>query len=179
MFPVLDGLRATFSPTTTRGRRWCVRCGRIPGKELARLFPKLPRLIGTYEVAGKVVAVPMDLWVAEPQGRSGLIVIGDAYQSACPATGTGFIKVLNDVDVLTSLIPDWLASPGMSAAKVDAFYSHPKKCAMDAGSLAGAAYLKRLRTDPGLRMRVHRVKENALVFWRRCWQRPPRPEAVR
>jgi 2-polyprenyl-6-methoxyphenol hydroxylase-like FAD-dependent oxidoreductase len=167
LFPVPDGIRANLF-TYHDARSPIVRAMRKePKNELSRLFSKLPRMIGKYEVVSKVDSVPTDLWVAEPQGKPGLAVIGDAFQSACPATGTGLTKVLNDVDVLQSLVVEWLSTPGMRATKVDSLYAHPRKRTFDAESLATGAYNKRVNTDRGLRMRVHRAKEAALMYWRK------------
>jgi len=56
-----------------------------------------------------------------------LVVIGDAFQSVCPATGTGLTRVLTDVDVLCNeCIPDWLATPGMGPEKIDRFYTQAR-----------------------------------------------------
>lgn len=171
IFPVPDGVRANLF-TYHDAQSPVVRAMlREPEAQMARMFPRLPRLIGAYTITGKVEAVPMEIWVSQPQGRPGLAVIGDAYQSACPATGSGCTKVLNDVDVLSSLIPKWMASPGMPAAKVDELYDHPQKVAVDARSLHSAGYHKRYRTDGGLRMRIHRARTDARMYWRGLRQR--------
>lgn len=171
IFPVPDGVRANLF-TYHDVRSPVVRAMRDePAAQMGRMFPRLPRLIGPYSVVSKVEAVPMDIWVSEPQGRSGLVLIGDAFQSACPATGSGCTKVLNDVDVLAALVPGWLATPGMAAAKTDALYAHPQKRAVDERSVHSAGYHRRYRTDGRLRMRVHRAKNDLLMHWRGLRQR--------
>jgi 2-polyprenyl-6-methoxyphenol hydroxylase-like FAD-dependent oxidoreductase len=172
LFPVPDGIRANLF-TYHDSRSPIVRAMlKDPGKELSHLFSKLPRLIGKYEVVSKVAAVPTDLWVAEPHGRPGLALIGDAYQSAGPATGTGLTKVLNDVDVLKTLVVEWLSTPGMSTTKVDSLYTSPQKRDLDAKSLRAGDYGKRFNTERGLRMRVHRAKQTALMYWHRFVKTP-------
>jgi hypothetical protein len=45
-------------------------------------------------------------------------------------------RILNDVDCLANIhVPNWLATPGMSAAKIAAYYADPIKRRVDAASL--------------------------------------------
>ena len=134
--------------------------------QLRRLFPRLERVIGPYEVVSKVEARPIDLWVTEAPARAGVVLAGDAFQSVCPSTGSGLSKVLTDVAALATLVPEWLATPGMPATKIEAFYAHPNKQAVDASSLRSAVYRRRLNTDTGPRMRLHRAVKLAQLAWR-------------
>ena len=53
--------------------------------------------------------------------QAGLVLLGDAFQSVCPTTGTGLSKVLTDVDVFChDCVPDWLATSGMGIEKLPA-----------------------------------------------------------
>ena len=47
-------------------------------------------------------------------------------------------------------IPRWLATPGMGADKIAAFYADPVKRAYDAHSADKAFFLRSLSIDPGL-----------------------------
>jgi hypothetical protein len=47
-------------------------------------------------------------------------------------------------------IPAWLASPGMGADKIAAFYDDPVKKAVDAHSAAKARYVRAIATDASL-----------------------------
>ena len=60
-------------------------------------FAELPRLLGDYRVTTKIENRVIDLYVADAQPLDGIVMIGDALQSVCPATGTGLSKVLTDV----------------------------------------------------------------------------------
>ena len=53
----------------------------------------------------------------------GVVLVGDAFCTSCPAGGTGVRKALLDVERLCNVhIPHWLATPGMGIQKVTAFY---------------------------------------------------------
>ena len=133
--------------------------------EIGRMMPGLDRLIGAWSVTSKVEAYPIALWVSEETGRAGLVLVADAFQSVCPATGTGLTKVLTDVGVLTELIPVWLATPGLGADKTSAYYADARKRKSDRASLNSALYRRRVGTDRGLRMRLHRAKCLAITKW--------------
>ncbi len=69
-------------------------------------------------VAGPLEIRPIDLVRTEEVERDGLVVIGDAFQTACPIPGTGVGKLLTDVDRLANVhVPAWLATPGMSRTR--------------------------------------------------------------
>ncbi len=59
--------------------------------------------------------------------------------TSCPVAGTGCDKVFTDVERLCNVhIPQWLASDGMDADKIAAFYADPVKRACDEWSAAKA-----------------------------------------
>ena len=65
-----------------------------------------------------------------------------------PPPGTATVE---DVERLcNAYIPAWLASDGMSAAKISQFYDDPEKCANDAQSLREAFDLRSMSIDTGL-----------------------------
>ena len=60
--------------------------------------------------------------------QAGVVLVGDAFATSCPAAGTGTGKVFTDVERLCNVhIPRWLATPGMGADKIAAFYDDPVK----------------------------------------------------
>jgi hypothetical protein len=75
--------------------------------------------------------------------------------------------VLTDVFVLCQLIPDWLASSGMSARKIAHFYDDATKRSSDQRSLEAAAYSRRIATDRSLRFRLTRLWRDTVGNWRR------------
>lgn len=104
--------------------------------EMNRYFPELTDNIGEYRVSSKVQAFPTQFYRLTGTKRSGIVAIGDDYQSVCPATGTGLDKVTTDVERLChTYIPEWLKSPGMPASKVAQFYMDTEKQRCDNDSL--------------------------------------------
>jgi 2-polyprenyl-6-methoxyphenol hydroxylase-like FAD-dependent oxidoreductase len=84
-------------------------------------------------------------------------LIGDAYQTSCPAAGTGVSRLLTDVERLCTVhVPHWMASPGMTAAKIATFYDDPAKLAMDEHGLHMAEFRRSLTIDTDLRWRARR-----------------------
>ena len=127
--------------------------------ELQRMVPGLFQLTGDFRISSKVESFPIDLYVASSVERAGIVLIGDSFQSVCPATGTGLSKVLTDVAVLAkSYIPRWFGGEGVSAESVAGFYRNERKRNTDAYSLASAGTHRSIATKYSLRYRVHRTK---------------------
>lgn len=140
-----------------------------PAAGLAETLPGLPAAIGNYRLIGPVVARPIDLYTSEGFRRDGVVMIGDAFQAACPATGMGMVRLLTDIEQLTTLhIPRWLRTPGMSAAKISSFYDDPVKRACDDKALHDSEYRRAVSTELTVGWRLHRVRVRAietLVGW--------------
>jgi 2-polyprenyl-6-methoxyphenol hydroxylase-like FAD-dependent oxidoreductase len=127
-----------------------------PEVTLTTLWPKLQSVLGGF-AAENVRIRPIDLYVTEGYLQPGIVLVGDAFATACPAVGVGANKVLTDVERLCNAhIPRWLASPGMGAEKLASFYADPIKRACDANSTARAFHLRSLSIDEGLAWRARR-----------------------
>ncbi len=175
LFTQLDGMRANLfvfqSPTDPDVRAYL---GDVRA-ELLRRMPWLTRFTGDFRVTTRVEAFPVDLTVTEAVDRAGVVLIGDAFQTVCPATGTGLTKVFTDVDVLCrEYIPAWLATPGMDASKISAFYVNARKRFVDSQSLQSALTMRRTALDRSLRFRVFRAR----IYARRVLAAWVRPHAV-
>jgi 2-polyprenyl-6-methoxyphenol hydroxylase-like FAD-dependent oxidoreductase len=134
-----------------------------PGKALVEVVPGLGAVMGPYRTTGSVVARPIDLYASEGCNRDGVVLIGDAFQSSCPATGMGMVKLLTDIEQLcTAHIPRWLETPGMRAAKIAEFYNDPVKKACDAKALHDASYRRLVSTETTWRWEVHRLRVSML-----------------
>ncbi|HEY0184476.1 MAG TPA: NAD(P)/FAD-dependent oxidoreductase [Rhodopila sp.] len=130
-----------------------------PKAGLAQALPGLTSVIGDYHPVGRVVARPIDLYVSEGHRRDGVVMIGDAFQAACPATGMGMVRLLTDIEQLAAIhVPRWLATPGMNAAKINAFYDDPVKRACDAKALHDSEYRRSVSTETSLGWRLHRLR---------------------
>jgi 2-polyprenyl-6-methoxyphenol hydroxylase-like FAD-dependent oxidoreductase len=117
---------------------------------LFTLLPRLRELTGDVEVSDDVRIRPVDLYVSRGYRRSGIVLVGDAFATSCPAAGTGCNKVLTDVERLCNVhIPRWLAGSGMGAEKVAAFYDDEVKRACERLSRDKAFYLRSVSTETG------------------------------
>ena len=165
LFPVPGALRGNLFCYRTAQDPWVKRFAKEPSLVLREALPQLERLTGELRVVGKVEMTPIDLYRVAASPRPGLVLIGDAFQSVCPSTGTGLSKVLTDVDLLCSThLPAWLATPGMGEEKIARFYAETRKEGEDRSSLSRAAYRRQVSTDSSLRWQLHREKGYAKML---------------
>jgi 2-polyprenyl-6-methoxyphenol hydroxylase-like FAD-dependent oxidoreductase len=151
LFPVRDTMRANLCVYRDMDDPWLRAFREAPREELMALMPGLAAITGAYDVPGAVKIRPADLYVTEGVERPGVVLIGDAFSTSCPAAGTGTGKVFTDVERLCNVhIPRWLASPGMGAEKIAAFYADPVRTAYHAHSAHKAFYLRSLTIEPGI-----------------------------
>jgi hypothetical protein len=121
------------------------------------IMPGLARMMGEFRVSGMVKVRPADLCDSEGHLQPGIVLVGDAFATSCPAAGTGTTKVFNDVQRLCNVhIPQWLATDGMGTDKIAGFYRDPDKLDCEARSLAKAYHLRSLSIDNGLSWRARR-----------------------
>ena len=150
LFPVRDGMRANLMVYRKLDDPWVRRMIETPETAMFELMPSLKRMIGDVEIEGPVKIRPADLTVSEGFRRPGVVLVGDAFATSCPAAGTGVDKVFTDVDLLcNTYIPAWLKTPGMGADKVGQFYDDPaKQATCDAHTIARAYALRAFSIDP-------------------------------
>ena len=148
-----------------------------PDPGLHQLLPQLSAVLGPYRALKPAVARPIDLYVADSYKKDGVVLIGDAFQASCPATGMGMVRLLTDIERLSVIhAPRWLASPGMGANKLSAFYDDPVKRACDAKALHDAEYRRAVSTEPGIRWSIHRSRVQATEQLK-AWLNGPRKVA--
>ena len=91
------------------------------------IMPGLRDMTGEFKVSGPVKIRPADLCVNKGYLQPGIVLVGDAFSTSCPAAGTGTTKVFTDVGRLCNVyIPQWLATDGMDAQKMAEFYNDPR-----------------------------------------------------
>lgn len=165
LFPVRGGMRANLfmfrDPTDPIMRE----LRREPEATVLRLLPGLRPYLGDFRVIDRVQNWVMDLTVVEGHLQPGIVLIGDAFQTNCPAAGTGVARLLMDVDRLcTEYAPRWLMTAGMSQEKISQFYSDRDKIAADQQSLKMARFRQALtsRNDIGwdVRRRLHFLRRS-------------------
>jgi 2-polyprenyl-6-methoxyphenol hydroxylase-like FAD-dependent oxidoreductase len=140
-----------------------------PDQMIESAMPKLRQLIGEYRVVTKVETGRVDIYRMHGALQPGVVLIGDAFLCACPATGMGLSKIFADVDVLSERMPEWLATPGMDQGKIASFYNHPRKQAADDRALALASYRRRAVTDTSIPGHVHRVRLHLQRLFETGW----------
>ena len=163
MFWIGDVMRANLFVYREPNDPWVRNFRRDPQASVYGVLPGLRRFLPQFEVTSPIQLRTVDLYTVEDQVRPGVVLIGDASQTPCPALGMGLSHALTDVAQLGALIDGWLATPGMSAEKIGQFYADPVKRNVDAIALHGANYRRASSTQAGWRWDLHRGQ----VYWRR------------
>jgi 2-polyprenyl-6-methoxyphenol hydroxylase-like FAD-dependent oxidoreductase len=157
LFPIGNVMRANLLVYRRMDDPWLRQLRLAPEQTLVATMPGLNRITGDFKVTGQIKIRPADLYVTEGHRQPGIVLIGDAFATSCPAAGTGTDKVFTDVERLCNVhIPDWLATDGMDEDKIAAFYDDPVKTACDAWSTAKAFQLRSLSIDNGISWRARR-----------------------
>ncbi len=157
LFPAADVMRANLFVFRDHRDPWVKALRERPRETLIETLPGLVKTFGDFEVINRVDSWLTDITVAQNCVRDGIVLIGDAYQTSCPAAGTGVSRLLTDVERLCTVhVPQWMASPGMTAAKIATFYDDPVKQAMDEHGLHMADFRRSLTIDTDLRWRARR-----------------------
>jgi 2-polyprenyl-6-methoxyphenol hydroxylase-like FAD-dependent oxidoreductase len=148
LFPVGERMRANLFTYRESDDPWIRQFRTAPVATLNAALPRLRRITGEFEVRGDIKVRPADLYVSSHYLKPGLVLVGDAFETTCPVTGTGTDKVFTDVERLCNVyIPAWLATDGMDIGKIAAFYDDPVKKACDAWSSAKAYNFRALTLD--------------------------------
>jgi len=128
-----------------------------PEQTLNASLPRLRKLTGDFKVTGEMKIRPADLYVSTGYRQPGVVLVGDAFATTCPVTGTGTDKVFTDVSQLCNVhVPNWLSSDGMGEDKIAAFYDDPVKQECDAWSAAKAWNFRSVTMDDGVWWRAQR-----------------------
>jgi len=157
LFPVGKTMRANLFVYRQMDDPWLQQMRRAPVETLNAGLPRLRRITGEFDVVGDIKIRPADLHVTSGYRQPGIVLVGDAFETTCPVTGTGTDKVFVDVERLCNVhIPNWLATEGMTTDKIAAFYDDPVKTACDAWSLAKAYNFRSVSIDNRLYWRAQR-----------------------
>jgi 2-polyprenyl-6-methoxyphenol hydroxylase-like FAD-dependent oxidoreductase len=157
LFPIGSMMRANFMVYRDMDDPWLRDMRHQPERALFSAMPSLRRFTGDVEVVGPVKIRPADLYVTRGHVQPGVVLVGDAFGTSCPAAGTGTNKVFTDVERLCNVhVPRWFATAGMDADKIAAFYADPVKRACDQQSFAKAFHLRSLSIDQRLPWRLRR-----------------------
>lgn len=159
LFPISGCLRANLFTYLDHDDPWIREFRRNPMKELFKALPGLAPFIGDMEPVDRVQNWVMDLSAAENVNQDGIVLIGDAFQTSCPATGMGVTRLTTDIDRLCNvLIPRWTETPGMGREKIEDFYSDPIKQATDTDALRQARHRRSFTINRSLRWQFYRQR---------------------
>jgi len=171
IFRIGERMRANMFVYRTVADPWVRAFRENPQKILLELMPEIATRCGNFAVASEVDVRQVSLTTTQGHRRDGVVFIGDAFATTCPAQGDGIHRVLTDIDRLTTHIPAWFATPGMAADKIGAFYDDPIKVAADEKALRASIYARRITTETGLEWRLRRLRNNTarrlMIFARR------------
>jgi 2-polyprenyl-6-methoxyphenol hydroxylase-like FAD-dependent oxidoreductase len=157
LFPIDDTMRGNLFVYRETDDPWIRQMRRTPEAALDACLPKLRALIGDYKISGDIRIRPVDLYESDNVIQPGVVLVGDAFASPCPGSGTGTDKVFTDVAQLCSVhIPNWLATPGMDAVKMAQYYADPLKLECDAWATGKAFKLRSVTTENSLYWRAQR-----------------------
>lgn len=157
MFPIGEAMRANLFVYRDMDDPWLKAFRTAPKETLLAMMPSLAGLAGDFAVDGFVQIRPVDLYVSTGHEQDGIVLVGDAFSTSCPAAGTGARKALNDVERLCNhYVRAWLETPGMGRQKVAQFYADPVKRACDDFAKDKAFQLKSFSLDPSLTWNLRR-----------------------
>lgn len=161
LFPIGQHVRANLFVYRELADPWLKRFRADPVALLHEAMPRLRQLTGDFGVVGAPRIRPVDLLDTEDLEKPGLVMIGDAFATACPVSGTGASKALVDAERLCNhYVPAWLRAQAVTADHVAQFYADPQKCASDRHSRGVSLFAKRLTLEPGFGWAAYR--------WARC-----------
>jgi 2-polyprenyl-6-methoxyphenol hydroxylase-like FAD-dependent oxidoreductase len=158
-FPIGDGMRVNLFCYRGYDGEWGRAFKNAPRETLFAAMPGLRRFVGDFQVTGKVKMRVVDLYRVDNVRRDGVVLIGDAFQTTCPAAGNGVTRVLTDVTRLCTVhVPRWFASAGMGAEKMAQFYEDEVKVSCDLRAADAAEYCRHFSIKDGPLWRARRLK---------------------
>jgi 2-polyprenyl-6-methoxyphenol hydroxylase-like FAD-dependent oxidoreductase len=167
LFPIGEAMRANLFAYRDLRDPWMQRLRDGNAADLFTVMPRLRQFTADCEIAGDIRLRSVDLVVTEKHRRDGIVLVGDAFGTSCPAAGTGTNKVLTDVERLCNVyLPAWLATPGMKSEKIAAFYDDAVKQASDAYSASRAIQVRSLSTETSLSWKLFRLCRFAAQYGR-------------
>jgi 2-polyprenyl-6-methoxyphenol hydroxylase-like FAD-dependent oxidoreductase len=161
IFPIGDHVRANLFVYRELSDPWFKTFRADPVGAMHAAMPRLQHLTGEFRIIGTPRVRPVDLVNTQGREKPGIVLIGDAFATACPVSGTGASKAMVDAERLCNIyVPQWLAQPAITAADIAAFYTDPEKRASDTHSRGVSLFAKRLTLEPGPGWTIYR--------WARC-----------
>jgi 2-polyprenyl-6-methoxyphenol hydroxylase-like FAD-dependent oxidoreductase len=150
LFPIGETARVNLFCYRDPGDAWTRSFRQDPLAALIASFPELGPPLEGARLVGPAEFGVIDLYQCEGCIQPGVVLVGDAFGSSCPATAMGLTRVLTDVRQLAlTHAPAWLETPGMGSGKIAAFYADPVKRSVDRLSRRRAELGRFEATDRG------------------------------
>jgi 2-polyprenyl-6-methoxyphenol hydroxylase-like FAD-dependent oxidoreductase len=92
LFPIGNAMRANLMVYRTADDPWLRELRRNPEAALFSLMPRLRAITGEVEVVRPVKIRPADLYFTTGHLQAGVVLVGDAFATSCPAAGTGLTR---------------------------------------------------------------------------------------
>ncbi len=146
IFPCKDVLRGNLFLYSDPHDPWVRQLRQTPRETLLQALPALADELGDFTVE-QVQCRTSDIAVARQHHRDGIVLVGDAFQTPCPAAGTGISRLLVDVERLAVHAAAWLAAGDTSAAALQSYYNDPAKRRSDRGALRVARFRRSITTN--------------------------------
>jgi 2-polyprenyl-6-methoxyphenol hydroxylase-like FAD-dependent oxidoreductase len=89
LFPIRQTMRANLMVYRDMRDPWLKRMRSEPEAALLEAMPGLGKFLGDFTVPGFVKIRPATLYVTRGVEQAGIVLVGDAYRTSCPAAGTG------------------------------------------------------------------------------------------
>jgi 2-polyprenyl-6-methoxyphenol hydroxylase-like FAD-dependent oxidoreductase len=148
IFPLSGRLRANLFVYRETDDPWLREFRTRPSATLADSLPGFTKAVGTLEVSGPIRFRPVDLVDTDTTPQPRMVLVGDAFSTACPASGTGASKAMIDVERLCHIhIPGWLASDEIGARQIAQFYRDREKRASDRHSRNFSLFARRIALE--------------------------------
>ena len=155
IFPCKDILRGNLFLYRDPHDPWVRQLRQAPRETLLQAMPALANELGEFTVE-QLQCRTSDVAVASQHQRDGIVYIGDAFQTPCPAAGTGISRLLVDVERLTVHATRWLAANDTSAASLQSYYNDPVKRRSDRAAINEARFRRAISTNASLFWAVRR-----------------------
>jgi len=158
LFPMDGGFRVNVFSYHDPREGWVRGFKDDPVGRLCEVMPSLKAALADVRLVGPVEIRGTDLYATDGCVQDGVVLIGDAYRSSCPATAMGVSRALTDVRQLAfAHLPRWLATPGLGEGKIAQFYADPAKLAVDGLSTRRSERGRSLATMTTPRWRAYRA----------------------
>lgn len=162
LFPMPGEVRINVFSYRSMNDSWTRRMSHDPLQGLAEVSPEAMQALEGAQVVRRCEARSTDLYRLEGHERDGLVVIGDAFHAPCPASGTGMLRILHDIRVLSEgYLPHWLSAGSVNRNSIATFYADRDKRKLDAKSLRSSKRGRESALNPSLQWSAYRALQQA------------------